>query len=62
MGMVPPVPMTMGARVPMMVNGVPPMMPATGFMGMYCTVQKHARNISCMYFSALTPEHVLTVT
>lgn len=33
MGMVPPVPMAVGVRVPMMSNGVPPMVPTTGFMG-----------------------------
>lgn len=32
-GMAPPVSMAMGPRMPMMVNGMPQMVPSTGFMG-----------------------------
>lgn len=37
MGMVAPVPVAVGPRAPMMSNGVPPMVPVSGYMGRYCT-------------------------
>ena len=36
MGMVPPVPVAMGARMPMMANGISPMVSAAGYIGRYC--------------------------